>query len=90
MLYRYFLAHGHKVNQLAAGALVFYGSESRITHVAFCIDTFRVLEAGGGNSTTQTPTDAARQNAYVRVRPARQRRDLVSIIMPKYPRGMRE
>ena len=86
-LYAYFLPRQMLTsNALAAGALCFYGaSEDRITHVGFSLGNGCMVEAGGGNSRTQTRADAARQNAYVRVRPIQHRHDLVAVIIPCYP-----
>lgn len=68
-----------------AGALLFFGkSATQISHVALAINYFQMLEAGGGDSTTTTREIAAKQGAMVRVRPISRRKDLVSIIMPKY------
>lgn len=65
------------------GALAFYGSE-RITHVAFCLNRDLVLEAGGGGSRTHDLEDAKAQNAFIWVRPLMRRKDLVSVLMPRY------
>ena len=84
-LYRYFKVpdRSHKGSPIK-GALAFYGSSTRITHVAMCIDSYRVIEAAGGGSRTLTTSDAARDNAYVRVRPYDYRKDLVAVYFPKY------
>lgn len=67
------------------GSIAFYGSDAQsISHVGFCIDETRMIEAGGGSSKTLTLDDAADQNAYVRIRPFRSRKDLVAIFSPKY------
>lgn len=67
------------------GSLCFFGSSYRaISHVAFALDTYRMLEAGGGGSKTQTLADAVAQNAYVRVRLIKNRKDLQAVIMPQY------
>lgn len=66
----------------AAGALAFFGS-SRITHVGLCIDEKLMIEAGGGNSTTVSSEAAARQNAFVRIRPVSFRKDLKAILLHK-------
>lgn len=67
------------------GSLVFFGKDAEnITHVGFCLDETRMLEAGGGGSKTITLDDASHQNAYVRIRPFRSRKDLVAIFSPKY------
>ncbi len=83
-LWRKFQAEGLGP-QLGFGALVFFGkSESKITHVGFMLDGWRMLEAGGGGSKTMTLVDAVKQNAFIRVRPLAIRRDLVAVAMPKY------
>jgi cell wall-associated NlpC family hydrolase len=77
-------------NKYGLGALAFYGeSVTKITHVAFMIDTYRVVEAGGGGSSSKTANDAAKLNAYVRVRLVKHRKDLVAVLKPTYsPIGM--
>ncbi len=64
------------------GAVAFYGSSSKVSHVALCLDEETIIEAGGGGSKTLTPQDAARQNAYIRLRPLKRRNDLVSCHWP--------
>ena len=88
-LYDYFSVPGNNVSQEAAkGALVFFGRDgSSITHVAIMLDGYKVIEAGGGNSTTTTVERARKQNAQVRVRALMDRRyrwDIVNIFMPDY------
>ncbi len=85
-LYEYFLSRGRPKIQ-AAGALAFYG-KPKVIHVALFIDEWRVIEAGGGGSTTKTPTDAAKQNAYVRIRPWNHRDDFVLAVLPFYPKTL--
>lgn len=66
------------------GTLVFYGSSvSRISHIGLMIDEHTMIEAGGGGSRTNTPQDAASQNAYIRLRPFNRRGDIVAILNPK-------
>jgi len=68
------------------GALCFYGKDNHsITHVAFMIDEYRIIEAGGGGHLTLNRQDAERDNAFVRVRLYNRRKDLVEIVMPEYP-----
>ena len=72
-------------NIYKCGALAFYGkSVAEITHVAMLIDGYRIIEAGGGGSKTKSKQDAIDQNAYVRVRLLRNRKDLVAVILPRY------
>ncbi len=66
------------------GDLAFFGKPYRIIHVAFCIDRYRMVEAGGGGRHVISSRDAAIHNAYIRVRPLDNREDLVKIISPKY------
>lgn len=69
----------------AAGVLSFYGeSVTKISHVAFMIDPYRILEAGGGDSSTLKPEDADSRNAMVRIRLVSYRGDLVDTIKPRY------
>lgn len=65
----------------APGALCFFGKEaSQISHVAVMVNEFQILEAGGGDSTTLTAGEAAKRNAFVRVRPLSYRRDLIAVV----------
>lgn len=73
----------HGVLQL--GTLLFFGKSTReITHVAFALDQYRMLEAGAGGSKTLTRQDAITQNAYARIRPIDNRLDLVAALRPPY------
>lgn len=74
------------VSEPGFGVLAFYGKSTKeITHVAFCLGELLKLEAGGGGSHTVTRTDAAEQNAYVRIRPIKSRVDLIGLKLPPYP-----
>lgn len=75
------LLNRQKVSKPIAGALVFYG-KTRATHVAICLDESLMIEAGGGNSTTEDLDDAIVQNAYVRVRPINRRADILGYADP--------
>jgi cell wall-associated NlpC family hydrolase len=69
----------------AIGALAFYGeSVTKITHVAWCLDQYRMIEAGGGDHTTKTLADAIARNACVRIRPIKFRSDFIGTIKPSY------
>ena len=84
-LYNYFRDHGVH-NSTGLGALCFYGvSHSRIVHVGFALDSLRMIEAGGGGSKTTSVSKAEKDNAYVRIRPIRSRKDFFAIIKPNYP-----
>lgn len=67
------------------GVLAFYGkSVAHITHVAFMVDAYRILEAGGGRADTDTLPEAAALNARVRGRLLEYRGDLVITVRPRY------
>lgn len=69
------------------GSLAFYGtSYNKITHVAILLDRNHIFEFGGGGSSTIDKEAAQKQNAYGRIRPLTNRKDLVAVIMPKYLR----
>jgi cell wall-associated NlpC family hydrolase len=83
-LYDHFEKNG-SFNVWGAGSLCFYGKDAKhITHIGFCIDQYRMIEAGGGGSKTLTEKDAIAQNAFVRIRPIKKRGDLVAVIKPNY------
>jgi cell wall-associated NlpC family hydrolase len=82
-LYNYFSQHN--MTAPTAGALVFYGkSIKEITHVAFSIDNFRVIEAGGGGSKCINTAMADHFKGMVRMRPYNHRADQVAIVLPDY------
>lgn len=67
------------------GSWFFYGKGAdAITHIAFLVDPYSVLEAGGGDQTTTTPEKARAIGAWVREVSVTHRKDLVSVIFPKY------
>lgn len=72
-------------SEASFGALAFFGkSKTKITHVGFMIDNFRMIEAGGGGKHIKTLKDAIKYNAFIRIRPVTWRKDLITIIKPKY------
>lgn len=67
------------------GTLLFYGDTIKsITHVTLALSETLMIEAGGGGSATKTREDAARQNAFVRIRPIAGRKGLVAVRHPNY------
>ena len=66
------------------GALAFYGSIHGITHVSFCLNGTECIEAGGGGSRMKTREDAAKNNAFIRIRPIKYRNDVVGYSIPPY------
>jgi len=84
-LYDFFKIDGER-KVFGPGALCFYGNkEAKIRHVSFMVDKYRVVEAGGGDSTTLTYEQAEDQSAFVRMRMFDHRRDFIEAIMPDYP-----
>ena len=84
-LYDHFRMNG-SVDSWGFGALAFYGeSLTKITHVAFCMSSYSMLEAGGGGSTTTSLEAAKKQNAFVRLRPIKRRKDFLCVVKPYYP-----
>lgn len=84
-LFEYFVKDSLRL-ELSPGALAFYGpSITKIIHVAFMIDSSRIIEAGGGGSKVLTKEDANLHNAFVRIRPVKYRSDFLTTLKPKYP-----
>jgi cell wall-associated NlpC family hydrolase len=68
------------------GSLLFYGKDNTsIDHVAITTDLHHVIEAGGGNSRTDSVEKANQLGACVRERPINHRSDLVCAVYPRYP-----
>lgn len=72
-LFDYFSQPANHISQdPALGSLAFYGaSKKQVTHVAWCIDRLRHIEAAGGDSTTISAEEAHKKRAYVRITPIR-------------------
>lgn len=84
-LYNHFLKNGGRIGIYSCGSLAFYGKGlTDITHVAMLVDEYRVIEAGGGNAQTINEKMAIEQNAFVRIRPIKHRRDLVAVLRPRF------
>ena len=72
-LYDLFLPH--QVSVPKEGCLLFWKSATskippyRIVHVEYCLNEELAIGASGGGSRSKTAQDAARLNAYVKVRP---------------------
>jgi cell wall-associated NlpC family hydrolase len=81
-----FRTGGFPVCEPGFGALAFYGkSPNEVDHIAFCIDEHTIIEAGGGDSSTVNAARASAQNAFVRMRPVKFRKDFLFCYMPAYP-----
>lgn len=67
-----------------AGCLLFFANEpgGPIVHVEMAIDKFQMVGASGGDSSTDTPVEAAIQNAFVKRRMISSRNYLVAIVDP--------
>jgi len=77
-LYTHLLSKGAR-SQLAPGSLLFFGDhKDKITHVAMAINDKLMIEAGGGDRTTNTIIESNKKNAYIRIRPIRS--DLVGVL----------
>ena len=73
------------MNVWGLGAIVFFGaSATAIGHVGFCLDNYRMVEAGGGDQATTTPGVAIVRNAFVKIRPIKYRKDFLCVIKPRY------
>ena len=69
----------------SAGSIAFFGeSVTKITHVAFCLNEYQMIEAAGGGSKTHTVQDAIDQEAFVKMSIIKNRKDLVAMIKPNY------
>lgn len=66
-------------------ALLFFGRDGAVTHVAIALSPDIMIEAGGGGSATRSKDEAASHNAMVRLRPITARKDLLAVYLPKYP-----
>lgn len=81
-LFKHFAIKGKQAQLLAKrNSLLFFGkSTSSITHIAIAINDVQMVEAGGGGSNCVTREDAIKHEAMVRVRPIKNRADLVAIL----------
>lgn len=79
------ISHNGRLGAIGPGVVHFYGeSVTKITHVAFGINSFQMIEAGGGDSTTLTEADADIKNAMVRMRLIDYRGMPVISVKPNY------
>lgn len=95
MIYDYFMQNSEeRISHYfpAKGSLIFYGKKTQdgrriaqISHIGLMINPNQVAEAGGGTRSTLSPREAAAQNAFVRIRPYKYRKDIVFILNPKMP-----
>ena len=65
------------------GCLVFWGkSNKEIIHIEYCINDELSIGASGGGSRTLTVEDAIKQNAFIKLRPFRSRKNIVGFVDP--------
>jgi cell wall-associated NlpC family hydrolase len=84
MLYNW-LERDSSPNVWALGSIAFYGQDvSSIGHIGFCLDQYRMIEAGGGAADTVSGDIAAARNAFIRIRPIKYRRDFLCVLKPRY------
>lgn len=89
-MFNHLMANKGQPGKYAAGALAFYGqSLSQINHVMLLLGPTIVIGATGGDHTTLTVEDANRRSAFVKLRAVDYRKDLVAVVMPDYPSGLR-
>ncbi len=80
-LYKRFI--GTKVERPHEGCLAFWTNRAgKISHVEYCISSYLAIGASGGGSGTQTKADAAKHNAYVKVRPIASRAGVYGFVDP--------
>lgn len=83
-LYNFFESRGSR-SVSGAGTLCFYGeSVTKISHVAFQINPYQIIEAAGAGSEAKTRVLGIASNAFVRIRLTNYRSDLVAQIKPSY------
>ena len=82
-LYNRFKPHSFPIAY--EGMLVFWHSskdENNIIHVEYCLDSTFSIGASGGGGSTITEQDAIEQNAYIKVRPFKSRKNVALILDP--------
>ena len=82
LLYKFFSQPGNGlIKDIASfGNLLFFGNDKIIRHVAISLSNEAMIEAGGGGSKVNDIQDAIKYNAFVRIRPIKNRNDLHAII----------
>ena len=82
LLYKFFSQPDNGIIKDIAsfGDLLFFGNDKIITHVAIALSNKAMIEAGGGGSKVNDIQDAIKYNAFVRIRPIKNRNDLHAII----------
>jgi cell wall-associated NlpC family hydrolase len=82
-LYNKFKAYKVGNKSITKGCLVFWGTSYKMTHVEFAITAEHSIGASGGGSKTTDDETAAKQNAYIKVRPIAGRdREVQCVVFP--------
>lgn len=80
-----FLEKQGSLGVYSPGSIAFFGkSPLAVTHVAFCINEFQMIEAAGGGPDVKTLQDAIDHEAFVKLSLIKNRSDLVAVIKPNY------
>lgn len=82
-LFRYWVNRA-KTCDPQLGALIFFGNGQKIHHVAFGLDSFRMIEAAHGDSVCTTRSASALKGAYVKMSPVGRLLDRFLCLMPDY------
>jgi hypothetical protein len=82
-LYQHFITRSTEAREL--GSLAFFGkSKLNISHIGWCLDSFRMIHAGGGDRSVLTAQDAAKKNAFIKINLIEYRPDLIAVLKPDY------
>ena len=66
---------------IQADDLIFFGQEGAVVHVAMATNNVnQMIEAGGGNFSTDTLVAATERDAFVRLRPTTMRKDFYKAV----------
>lgn len=79
LFHRYYV---HKNTDIPKfGDLSFYGKTiDAITHIGICLNSELMIEAGGGTSGTKSLEAAIQQNAFIKIRPIKYRKDFLCVV----------
>jgi cell wall-associated NlpC family hydrolase len=84
-LYRWFSDPKRGTREVwGLGALAFFGIETRIHHIGWCLDKRIMINAAGGGPTVTSISAAKKVNASVKIEPIASHSHLHAIIMPNY------
>lgn len=84
-IYNYLEMGKGSINSYGFGSIAFFGdSTTKISHVGFCLDQYRMIEAGGGGPHVKSLEDAVKHDAFIKIRPIKYRSDFVNVIKPYY------